>query len=298
VRTAELVAVVAQPGETLETLAATWLGDPARSWEIATYNGVDAAAPGRALVIPLLPSWRGGLTPERYQTVPVLAYGRFGDREAGPGAVSREAFAAQMDLLAAKGYRVVGLREFADFLAFRGQLPEKAVVITIDGAWRGAYDVAFPILRSHGFAATLFVATKLVSGGAQTLSWQQVREMAVAGIDVQCQTVTYRSLALQRGERLAAYAAAITREVDEATRTIEEQVGRRPQFFAYPYGETNGVVIALLRARGYRGAFTLGGGADPFFAPDFRLGRSPVFGDASLEQFERLLVTSGREALR
>lgn len=299
VQTPGFVAVVVQPGQTLSSLAATWLKDPARGWEIAEYNGLDEAVPGQELAIPLRPFRRGGLTPESYQTVPVLVYHQFAESSTGKAVVSRGAFAAQMQLLKERGYRVVTLGQLRNFLEFRGQLPEKAVVITIDDGWRGTYDIAFPILKQHGYPASLFVYTQLVSGGAKTLSWDQLREMAAAGLDIQCHSVTHRNLAVQRDQESAdEYLAAVRREIVDATLTIEKEIGRRPTFLAYPYGETNGLVIALLRNLGYRGAFTVAREPNPFFAPAFRLNRSMIFGDFDLDRFERNLSTTDRRALR
>jgi peptidoglycan/xylan/chitin deacetylase (PgdA/CDA1 family) len=299
VQTPEFVALVVQPGDTLESLAARWLQDPARAWEIADYNGVTAAVPGQELAVPLRPWRRGGLTPERYQTVPVLVYHQFAEKSTNRMTVSREAFEAQMALLRDKGYRVVTLEQLAAFAEFRGQLPEKAVVITIDDGWRSTYDIAFPILRKFGYPATLFVYTQLITGGAKTLSWDQLREMAGQGLDVECHTVSHRNLALPLDKESAdQYYASVAREIADATRTIEQKVGRRPAFLAYPYGDTNGLAIALLRKNGYRAALTVEREPNPFFAPSFRLGRSMIFGDFDLARFEKNLASSDRRALR
>jgi hypothetical protein len=198
-QTRDFAAVVVQPGDTLASLAAAWLRDPGRAWEIAEYNGVPSAEPGQELAIPLRPYRRGGLTAERYQTVPVLVYHQIAEKSTNRMTVSRESFEAQMRLLKEQGYRVVTLDQLLEFLEFRGQLPEKAVAITIDDGWRSMYDIAFPILKKYGYPATLFVYTKLVTGGAKALSWDQIREMAAQGLDVQCHTLTHRNLAIQEG---------------------------------------------------------------------------------------------------
>ena len=299
VQTPEFVAVVVRPGETLASLAAVWLRDQSRAWEIADYNGIADVVPGQELVIPLRPFRRGGLTPVRYQTVPVLVYHQFAEKSTNKMTVSRDAFEAQMQLLKDKGYRVITLEQLVDFVDFRGQLPEKAVVITIDDGWRATYDIAFPILKRYGYPATLFVYTQLISGGAKTLSWDQLREMAAQGLDVQCHTVTHRNLALQQGQETAEeYFEAIQREIDDATRLIEQKLGRRPKYLAYPYGDTNGLAIALLRKHGYRAAFTVVREPNPFFISSFRLGRSMVYGDFDLARFERNLAVSDQKALR
>jgi len=299
VQTPEFVAVVVRPGETLAALAATWLRDQSRAWEIAEYNGITAAVSGQELVISLRPYRRGGLTNERYQTVPVLAYHQFAEKSTNSMTVSREAFAAQMQLLKVKGYRVISLQQLVDFLDFRGQLPEKSVVITIDDGWRSAYDIAFPILRKYGYPATLFVYTQLISGGGKTLSWDQVREMSAQGLDVQCHTISHRNLALPQGQESAdQYFTTIAREIAESARTIEQQLGKRPTILAYPYGDTNGLAITLLKSQGYRAALTVTRESNPFFAAPFRLGRSMIYGDFDLARFEKNLVTTDRRALR
>jgi peptidoglycan/xylan/chitin deacetylase (PgdA/CDA1 family) len=299
VRTPDFVAVLVRPGDTFESLASTWLGDSTRAWEIAEYNGVTEAAPAQELAIPLRPFRLGGLTAGRYQTVPVLVYHQFAEKSTNRMTVSREAFEAQMRLLRDKGYRVIPLEQLVAFTEYRAQIPEKSVVITIDDGWRTMYDIAFPILRKYGYPATLFVYTQLISGGAKTLSWEQVREMAAQGLDVQCHTVTHRNLALQQdGESAEQYFAAVQREIADATRLIEQKTGRRPTVLAYPYGETNGLAIELLRKQGYRAAFSVVREANPFFAPSFRLARSMIYGDFDLARFERNLAVSDRKALR
>jgi len=299
VQTRDFAAVVVQPGDTLASLAATWLGDPARDWEIAKYNDVSAAVPGQELAIPLRPYRRGGLTPEQYQTVPVLVYHQIAEKSTNKMTVSRESFEAQMSLLKEKGYRVVTLDQLFEFVEFRGQLPEKSLVITIDDGWRSVYDIAFPILKKYGYPATLFVYTQLINGGTKTLSWDQLREMTAQGLDVQCHTLTHRNLALPQGRETAEeYFEAIRREIDDAARLIEQNLGRRPKYLAYPYGDTNGLAISLLRKHGYQAAFTVVREPNPFFTPPFRLGRSMVYGDFDLARFEKNLVVSERKALR
>jgi len=299
VQNPDFVAVVARPGETLASLAAEWLHDQSRAWEIADYNGIASLVPGQELAIPLRPYRRGGLTPTRYQTVPVLAYHQFAEKSTNKMTVSREAFEAQMQLLKDKGYRVITLEQLVDFVDFRGQLPEKAVVITIDDGWRATYDIAFPILRKYGYPATLFVYTQLITGRGKTLSWDQVREMSAQGLDVQCHTVSHRNLAFPLDqESTDQYLAAVVREITASTRTIEQKLGKRPTFLAYPYGDTSGSAIALLKSNGYRAALTVERESNPFFAKPFQLGRSMIYGDYDLARFEKNLTTSDRKALR
>lgn len=72
--------------------------------------------------------------------------------------MSRDTFAARMDFLARAGYPVLSLDEAVKHLD-QGGWPNAATVITVDDGWFGTFKVMAPILRGHGFPATLYVAT-------------------------------------------------------------------------------------------------------------------------------------------
>lgn len=292
--------VTAREGDTLSSLARDHLGDPARDWVIAEYNGVDIVRPGQALVIPRGPYKRGGLGRGHYQTVPVLSYHKIAENGADPMTVTRAAFEAQMNLLEEKGYRVISLDELYDFLEFKSGVPEKAVVLTFDDGWRSLYDLAFPILKKHGYRATLFATTSMITGSSKTLSWDQVRELSSSGIvDIQSHTVDHSDLTkgLSGGD-LESYYDDLERELRSSRQAIVQKTGREPRYLAYPYGATNNLVAAAAAAAGYRGALTVKRGPNPFFMNNFRVKRSMIFGDFDLVRFEKNLGTSRSRALR
>lgn len=70
------------------------------------------------------------------------------------------------DMLAvlARGFRVMTLGQaHRHWLA--GTLPRRALVITFDDGYADNAEVALPLLRKHGLAATFFVATGFLDGG-------------------------------------------------------------------------------------------------------------------------------------
>jgi len=293
------VAVTAEAKDTLASLAGKYLGDASLDWRIAEFNDIKTVSPGQKLIIPLESYDRGGITPRRYQVVPVLSYHQFSRTRKNKMTVTAADFEAQMRYLKANGYRVISLDQLFDFLDFRIQIPQKSVVITIDDGWRSTYDIAYPILKQYGFPATLFVYTNLITGSPKTLSWDLAREMAQNGIEMQCHTVTHRDLTkMNDQESFAEYFDALNRELTASTKILEEKMGIRPNYLAYPYGETNRLVIALLKKHGYRGAFTVKRGPSPFFFSNYRINRSMIYGDMPLKRFEKNLTTSSSEALR
>jgi len=295
----EFVAVVVEPGDSLSSLALKYLGDRSLDWIIAEFNGITSVTPGLELVIPLKPYDRGGLTPEGFQTVPVLCYHKFSETEIDKMTVTKHAFEKQMRFLKDEGYRVIGLDQLLDFIEFKDQLPKKAVVITIDDGWRSTYDIAYPILKQYGYPATLFVYTDLIMGGAKTLDWDLIREMSLNGIDIQCHTKTHSDLTRKATqESMRDYLAGITRELTESAAVIQNKAGKKVTYLAYPYGETNSLVVAVAKKLGYRGAFTVERSGNPFFVDAYRINRAMIYGDFTLQDFKKNLKPSTSQSLR
>lgn len=282
-------AAVAQPSDSFESLADQYLKDPQMGGIIQDFNDLDAVEPLRALAIPREPAILGGLGVKSYQMVPVLTYHRFSLNTGNKMTVKVASFAQQMRFLKDNGYWVVPLDTFVNFLDMKAQLPEKAVVITADDGWKSFYEYAYPILKRYGYPATLFVYTDFPESDQLALTWNQIREMSANGVDIQCHSKSHRNLRMQKGEALQQYVAALETEMKTCQRMMKEKLGITTKYLAYPYGANNHLVVAMARKAGFKAAFTVDRGSNPFFYNDYRIRRSMVYGEYDLKAFERNL---------
>ena len=174
--------------------------------------------------------------------------------------VSPAEFAAQMEYLDAAGYRPVTAAELAGGRS-GGPLPPRPVVLTFDDAYTDFYSAALPVLREHGFRATLYVPTAYV--GATTrfnvslgeenravLSWQALADIAAEGIEVAAHSHTHPQL-----DRVPA--AVISDEARRSRALLEDELGVAVDGFAYPFGYWNRAARAAVAAAGYRYAFAV-----------------------------------------
>ena len=118
--------------------------------------------------------------------------------------ISPEQFEARMTRLKRSGLPVLPLAEAVDGLA-RGDLPEAAVVITIDDGWVSTYTHMLPVLESLGLPATLY-ATTWYAGRALPVINQAVPYLRAAANrpDIRCSAKVAEIEALPVEQRLDA----------------------------------------------------------------------------------------------
>jgi peptidoglycan/xylan/chitin deacetylase (PgdA/CDA1 family) len=173
--------------------------------------------------------------------------------------IDRETFRQQLRYLEMTGYNVVPLRHVYEYVTGkRASLPKNAVVITIDDGWRSTYTEAFPELQKRKFPFTVFIYPNIIGKTANALSWEQIRIMASAGVDVQSHALTHPFLTRRRHQSMSdeAYGAWLRRELAESRRILEKESGKKVQFLAYPYGDYDTHVADAASKAGYSAALT------------------------------------------
>jgi len=220
-------------------------------------------------------------------SVVVLMYHRFGEDRFPTTSIRTEQFADHLRHLKESGYTVVPLAAVSDAIEHGAALPERAVAITIDDAYRSVYDVAFPMLKEYGFPFTVFVATDAVDDSlAAYMTWDQMREMASGVATFANHGAAHRSV-IERpaGATVEEWLAAVRIDVEKGAQRLRQELEPLAGFFAYPYGEYNSAVAVMLRDMGYdsfgQHSGALGPNSDRRALPRFPMAES--FGD--LRQF-------------
>ena len=143
-------------------------------------------------------------------------------------------FRQQMRFLASEGYKTMDLSALVSRLQEDRPFAEKSVVITFDDGFKDFYLHGFPILKEHGFTATVFLPTAFIGDDRRSfkniecLTWSEVREMKKEGIAFGSHTVNHPYLKdLSRAE--------IERELAGSRAQLEQQLGGPVSVFSYPY---------------------------------------------------------------
>ena len=183
------------------------------------------------------------------QSAVVLNYQRFGEDRYPDTSVDTRQFNAHIGTLAGGRYNVIPARDIIAAL-FSGQtLPNRTVAITIDDAYRSAYDVAWPRLKRAGLPFTLFVSTDAIDdGGPGFMTWDQIRELRDAGVTIGAHGAAHPHMPNLTPDE-------VRTDIARSIRRIEEELGETPVLFSYPHGEMTFAARDAVAAAGFDAAF-------------------------------------------
>lgn len=173
--------------------------------------------------------------------LPILQYHHVDASTPRSTSVSPAEFREHMDYLKDAGFQVLDLAQALADIKEGVALPEKAVAITFDDAYRNIYQNGFPILKEHGFPFTVFINTGPIEQRHRNfLTWQQMQEMQQSGGMFANHTVSHPyMLRLEEGETTEQWQQRMTDEVNTVEQLLVEKLGQSPKMLAYPYGESN-----------------------------------------------------------
>lgn len=166
-----------------------------------------------------------------------------------PLQISPTIFARQMEWLTASA-SVINFASLTDLMNHWGHfshLPPRTVILTFDDGYADFYTHAAPVLLQHKLPATVFLPTSYLGRSnawpgqpawvreEPLMTWDQVKELASAGIAFGSHTVTHPDLT-----KLSP--AEVERELAESKLAIEQHTGTTVEHFCYPYGKWNPAV--------------------------------------------------------
>jgi len=230
----------------------------------ASRSGTGASGPDS----PVMASAEGGAGAstegDSQASVVILDYHTFLGKKGDNLDFSPADFAAQLDAMAALGYRFVSLED-----AIEGRISGRAnIAITIDDGNHSIYKACREVLLPRGIKPTLFIYPAIVlSHQPFALSPAQVEELSRDGCIIGAHGYHHIPLSdKSRRNNPKDYWSEITMPAQALARIT----GFIPVLYAYPYGEASARAEKDLAAADYEWAFTADAdfGLVDFAAPD------------------------------
>ena len=162
-------------------------------------------------------------------------------------AMTPQIFDAELAHLQSAGYRVIGFRDLEAYFASSTPLPPKPVILSFDDGWGDQYAYALPILKKYGYTATFFVFTNSI-GHRGFMTLQDLKDLLAAGMTIGDHTKSHPFLTKITDP------GKLWDELYGSKIILQNALGVPVTEFAYPFGQYNANIIALLQKAGFLSA--------------------------------------------
>lgn len=215
--------------------------------------------------------------------------------------VSEENFIRHIKYLKVKGYTFVTLSELKllhDYYYFQKNnkinsylnKTQKYVAITFDDGIRTIYNKAFEILKNNNLKSSIFLVSGLIGkfnewdikkgeNPEEILHVDEIKEMMNYGIEIGSHSKTHPDLT--KIPLKEAYDEIFNSKIE-----LEDLLGIRINFFAYPFGGYNENIKQLVEKAGYIGACIAKAGRVKHNADFFALNRVTITNNTSFFKFK------------
>ena len=188
---------------------------------------------------------------EDHITVPILIYHNIREVTEDDSSnertfvVSPEKLEEQFAYLAEQEFVPISFQNLHDHFKGSFPLPEKPVIISFDDGTPGQYTHALPLLKQYHLTATFFIFTNPLGRSENYLTWDELSEIAGAGMEIGSHTWYHPYLTEVEDE------ARLQKEIVGSKEILEEQLGVAVSAIAYPFGEYTDAIVNAAETAGY-----------------------------------------------
>lgn len=236
------------------------------------------------------------------QGIPILMYSGFFNKKRKPtfsNNISIKLFKEQMEYLYNNGYTCITLED-AETAYKRNEFDKKAFCITFDNGFYSQYKYAVPVLDKYNWKATFFVPTLVIGEknrkklkdtfeldllpSDKMMTWKQLEYLIKEEHFVQSHGCFHHRDNLKSLDMIEV-------EVIESKHVLENILGYEIEYFAYPFGAYNTMMIQALKQSNYQMAFTNYPGILNSSTDIFRTPRIAISDEDTIATFKSKLST-------
>jgi len=193
----------------------------------------------------------------------ILEYHHVGNDTPPSTSVSPEDFDKHLNYLEDNNFQVWPLTKVIAHLKNNLEIPDKCVVITMDDGYKSVYTEAWPRLKKRGWPLTIFVSPKFIAKNRWPyMTWDELRTLHQEGVTIANHSQKHHHLIRRKtGESLQQWQQRVESDIRVAQHNIKKEIGSVPDLFAYPFGEYNNRLRAIVKELGLVGIAQLSGPA-------------------------------------
>lgn len=207
----------------------------------------------------------------------IFVYHRFDDSRYPSTNISLETLRAQFDYFKNNNYEVIPLSKLMNAVKEKTPVSDKWVVLTIDDNFQSFYENGLKVFKEYDYPFTLFVYVKAAQKGYGDYSgWDEIREIAKHG-GVEFHSYGHPHMTNMDEKDLQ-------KDFEIGLEIFEKELGFKPKYFTYPYGEYNESVKNIAKSYNFEGIVNQNMGAVSNESDPYNLDRSALGENSNLTQ--------------
>ncbi len=190
--------------------------------------------------------------------------------------VSPDVFEKQLAYLVKKNYKSLTSQEFYTLLSTGKNPSQKSLMLTFDDGTTGQYTNGFPLLKKYGLVGIFYIPSSKSS-----ITYNQLREMAKAGMIIESHSATHIDLAKENNPQ------RLYSEIVGSRYTLRNATGQPVITISYPGCVADSQTYPYVSQAGYLLGVSCGKSIDHYFKKRLSLSRVHVFN--SVENLKDIL---------
>lgn len=169
-------------------------------------------------------------------------------------AIDAEVFEKHIEKIS-RHARFVSLDEIAEMLSGK-KIAMPAIAITFDDGYKDIMNI-LPVMKKYNVPAAVFAVSdhdKInrteLGNDSDLLDYADLKRLYSEGWTIGCHSATHADFKNLSEEK-------IKEEIINSKKTLEEKLGFKIEYFAYPKGFFDGKIICAARSAGYKAAFSI-----------------------------------------
>jgi peptidoglycan/xylan/chitin deacetylase (PgdA/CDA1 family) len=207
----------------------------------------------------------------------IFVYHRFDDPKHKSANTSSKQLREQFDYFKNNNYKVVPLEKILEKLSNKEEIPSNWVALTIDDAYKSFYQYGYPIFKQYNYPFSLFVYVEATNRRyGDFMTWEELKKVTDLG------TLGLHSYSHRRVQNLTTH--ELMADTKEAYRLFTENLGIKPEIYAYPYGEyTDEAKNILKKSFDFKGILNQNSGSVNTKSDLYDINRIALVGDVNIE---------------
>jgi len=206
----------------------------------------------------------------------IFVYHRFGDATHASTNTSIEILTKHFEYFKKNNYEVIPLSKLEKALKKGEEIPDNWVILNIDDSYKSFYKNGLALFKKYDYPFTLFVyieATQKSYG--DFMSWEQIQDSSKYG-EIALHSYGHSHMVSMKQKDIIA-------DTQKAYDIFEKNMGFKPKYYAYPYGEYNDETKEAIQSFGFKLIMNQNSGAINHLSNPYDLDRIALTGDVSLK---------------